>query len=134
MRAAPADVPAWSQIDAYNEDILNEERDRLRETSPFTILEYIKTSIEILMNMKMEEQEELATSKADKKQKAQTSGKAGGKKAREAATESRSEALAGQSEAEVENSVLSGDDAPSEYEQMLQKYEAEVRNHIKIEQ
>ena len=31
MRAVPADVPAWSQIDAYNEDILNEERDRLRE-------------------------------------------------------------------------------------------------------
>ena len=31
-------------------------------------------------------------------------------------------------------SVLSGSGAPSEYEQMLQKYEAEVRNHIKIEQ
>ena len=44
------------QIDAYNEDILAEERDRLRETNPFTILEYIKTSIEILMNMKIEEQ------------------------------------------------------------------------------
>lgn len=31
-------------------------------------------------------------------------------------------------------SAISGDDAPGEYEQMLQKYEAEVRNHIKIEQ
>ena len=30
--------------------------------------------------------------------------------------------------------VPSGDEAPSEYESMLQKYEAEVRNHIKIEQ
>ena len=29
---------------------------------------------------------------------------------------------------------MSGDEAPSEYESMLQKYEAEVRNHIKIEQ
>ena len=44
------------EIDAYNEEILAEERERLRETNPFTILEYIKTSIEILMNMKMEEQ------------------------------------------------------------------------------
>ena len=31
-------------------------------------------------------------------------------------------------------SFVSGDEAPSEYESMLQKYEAEVRNHIKIEQ
>ena len=31
-------------------------------------------------------------------------------------------------------SVLSGEGPPSDYEQMLQKYEAEVRNHIKIEQ
>ena len=33
-----------------------------------------------------------------------------------------------------ESSVISTDEAPSEYESMLQKYEAEVRNHIKIEQ
>jgi len=33
-----------------------------------------------------------------------------------------------------QESVVSGAGAPSEYEQMLQKYEAEVRNHIKIEQ
>ena len=31
-------------------------------------------------------------------------------------------------------SVISQDGPPSDYEQMLQKYEAEVRNHIKIEQ
>ena len=43
------------QIDAYDEDMLGEERERLRDTNSFTILEYIKTSIEILMNMKMEE-------------------------------------------------------------------------------
>ncbi len=35
---------------------------------------------------------------------------------------------------EETESALSGDEAPSEYESMLQKYEAEVRNHIKIEQ
>jgi hypothetical protein len=31
------------------------ERNKLRDVDSFTILDYIKTSIEILMNMKMEE-------------------------------------------------------------------------------
>jgi len=35
--------------------MLAKERQKLRDTDPFTVLEYIKTSIEILMNMKMEE-------------------------------------------------------------------------------
>ena len=46
------------QIDAYNEEVLQEERERLKDTNSFTILEYIKTSIEILMNMKMEEHQD----------------------------------------------------------------------------
>ena len=40
----------------------------------------------------------------------------------------------GDEPADESESVVSGDEAPSEYESMLQKYEAEVRNHIKIEQ
>lgn len=36
---------------------MNKERKRLKEVDHFTILDYIKTSIEILMNMKMEESE-----------------------------------------------------------------------------
>lgn len=35
--------------------MLSKERKRLKEIDHFTILDYIKTSIEILMNMKMEE-------------------------------------------------------------------------------
>lgn len=35
--------------------MLNKERKRLKDVGAFTILDYIKTSIEILMNMKMEE-------------------------------------------------------------------------------
>jgi hypothetical protein len=35
--------------------MLAKERKRLREVDSFTIIDYIKTSIEILMNMKMEE-------------------------------------------------------------------------------
>jgi len=35
--------------------MLQKERKRLKDVGSFTILDYIKTSIEILMNMKMEE-------------------------------------------------------------------------------
>lgn len=38
--------------------MLTKERKKLREVDPFTILDYVKTSIEILMNMKMEESDE----------------------------------------------------------------------------
>jgi len=38
--------------------MLQKERKKLRDTSAFTVLDYIKTSIEILMNMKMEEHDE----------------------------------------------------------------------------
>ena len=99
------------EIDAYNEEILLEERERLTDTSPFTILEYIKTSIEILMNMKMEEHQDQMEKNKKQKKKA---------KDKDGASETES--------------VISQDGPPSDYEQMLQKYEAEVRNHIKIEQ
>lgn len=35
--------------------MLSKERKRLRDIDSFTILDYVKTSIEILMNMKTEE-------------------------------------------------------------------------------
>ena len=47
--------------------MLSKERKKLRDVDSFTILDYIKTSIEILMNMKMEENE--LDNQKDKKQK-----------------------------------------------------------------
>lgn len=82
--------------------MLGKERKKLKDVDAFTILDYIKTSIEILMNMKMDESE---TAKPKK------------------------EPVLSDTE-----SLRSMDDPPKDYEQMLQKYEAEVRNHIKIEQ
>ena len=37
--------------------MLYKERKKLRDCDSFTVLDYVKTSIEILMNMKMEESE-----------------------------------------------------------------------------
>lgn len=38
-----------------DESLLNEERDRLRDVDSFVILEYIRNSFDILVNIKMEE-------------------------------------------------------------------------------
>ncbi len=46
------------QIKQMSELKLEEERDRLREVDSFTLLDYIRTSVEILMNLKIEEHEE----------------------------------------------------------------------------
>ena len=70
------------------------------------------------MNMKMEEQQELRENE-------------GGKKKKSKRKKEGDDLIAVENDSE---SVLSCQGAPSEYEQMLQKYEAEVRNHIKIEQ
>ena len=77
---------------------------------PFTVLDYVKTSIEILMNMKYEQSREDALENKQKKNK--------------------------KNDMDIDDSesVVSMDEPPQDYEKMLIKYEAEVRNHIKIEQ
>ena len=98
------------QIDAYNEDVLSEERERLRDTNPFTVLEYIKTSIEILMNMKMEEQQ-------DNKQESK---KQDDKRRNRNTRQSKQRSLRdGDDDNAEESSIVSGDEAPSEFESIL---------------
>ena len=43
------------EIDAYNKDKFEAEKQELKEVDGFTLIDYIKQSIEMLMNMKMEE-------------------------------------------------------------------------------
>ena len=43
------------EIDGYNEELFKEEKRQLREIDGFTLIDYIKSSIEVLMNMKVEE-------------------------------------------------------------------------------
>jgi hypothetical protein len=45
------------QIDNYNEDKLRDEREQLQDTDALVIIEYVKSSIEILLSLKLEEQE-----------------------------------------------------------------------------
>lgn len=43
------------EIDGYNEELFKEEKRQLREIDGFALIDYIKSSIEVLMNMKVEE-------------------------------------------------------------------------------
>lgn len=48
-------VRSKTEIEAYTEAQLQEERQNLYEAEPEAIIEYIRTSIEILMNLKVED-------------------------------------------------------------------------------
>ena len=47
------------EIDNYNEELFKDEKKELREIDGFALIDYIKQSIEVLMNMKVEEQDEM---------------------------------------------------------------------------
>ncbi len=44
-----------NQIEQFNNDLLIEEKEKLRKTNPTTIIDYIKNSIDILIDLKVEE-------------------------------------------------------------------------------
>lgn len=46
------------EIDNYNEDQFKKEKEQMKDVDGFTLIDYIKSSIEILMNMKIEENEQ----------------------------------------------------------------------------
>ncbi len=98
------------QISALNENTLEKEKARLIKVDPFLIIEYIKSSIEILMNLKIEEHDESDEEHPKKKKKS--------------ATHRSSMVSVGSTE--------SLEDPPKDYEIMIQKLEAEVRSHIRV--
>lgn len=93
---------------------LTDERSRLRNLSSLTILAYIKTKFEDLMQLRLEEEKDAGSGK----------NKHG---------PGRFDVNNGAT-SEFTSTFHSLDLPPEEYEQQLQDYEAEVRNHIKVEQ
>ncbi|CDW74118.1 UNKNOWN [Stylonychia lemnae] len=109
-------------IDNYNQDMLKEEKEQLKDIDPFIIIEYIKSSIEILLSLKLEEQErELKKGKQqpENKPRVATNFKSGD-------ASSIVDFFSDQSSCRIE--------PPQEYENQIQKLENDVRNHIRIEQ
>lgn len=48
-------IQAWIQIANFSDELMEEERERLFKVDSIEVLEYIKQSVEILMNMKGDE-------------------------------------------------------------------------------
>ena len=46
------------EIEVFTEEQFEREKEQMREIDGFTLIDYIKSSIEILMNMKIEENDE----------------------------------------------------------------------------
>ena len=111
----------YSQIDNFSENLFNKERQRLLNFDSLTVLDYIKTSIEILMQMKLDEQRnpEGGDKEAKLNKKPSLTSTTGLEKL---------------NETPLSSTIKSLDPPPKEYEAQLQLYESEVRNHIKCEQ
>ena len=45
-------VRSNEEISTYDESMFDKEKEKLREVSPHVVLDYIRSSIEILMNLK----------------------------------------------------------------------------------
>jgi hypothetical protein len=83
---------------------LDGEREYLKKLSPFVIIEYIKNSIEILINLKVEERLESEKNNIEK-----------------------NKILIGEdylNDKEIQNE--------NSYEILLRKHESDIRNHIKV--
>ena len=50
-------IRSTEELDKITDDILEEEKKKLDQVSGFQVLEYIRTSIEIIMNLKIEDLE-----------------------------------------------------------------------------
>lgn len=114
------------------------------EVDGFTLIDYIKSSIEILMNMKIEENDQKHLSKSPKK-KNTSPGKDGTQKpivkiddrtptSSIVDLQNKLDEIDSPISSASSSSINSVPIAHKEYEKSLRMLEAECRNHIKVEQ
>ena len=90
---------------SIDSDRVDEELSKLKDVETITLLEYLKSSIEILISLKLEEKETKV----------------------EHLLKERIKELANDGQVDLSKSSI-------EYEKIIQKLEAEVRNHISVQQ
>lgn len=110
-------IRSSDEIDKYDTIEFSRERDKLDLLSVSNIVEYIKASIEILMNMKLDESGR-KISDNDYRPSSRPYFKKDDKP----------------TEGHTNKSYASDFDPPKEYEKVIQKLEADIRNHIRVEQ
>lgn len=104
---------------------MREERRNLRDTDPFTIIEYIKSSIEILLSLKLEEKETELRTQFEKTIN---------KKKRRVDTEHFMDEQPSTASVVSNLTISSMPEPPKDYETVIQKLEGDVRTHIRIGQ
>jgi hypothetical protein len=114
-------IRSSDEIDKYNTEEFAKERARLDQLTLMNIIDYIKASIEILMNMKLDENEGM-TSGVNTSKEFKMNSKPYFKKGDKPKLN-----ISGTSKA-------SDFEPPKEYEKLIQKLEADVRTHIRVEQ
>jgi hypothetical protein len=115
-------VRSNDEINNYDEGMFEKEKAKLREVDPHTVLDYIKSSIEILMNLKSEEH---TVNKRKKKSKS---------KDRKLAFNEDSDIMSATSQSLCSTLEKFKEGPPKEYEEAIQKLEGDVRMHIRVEQ
>ena len=126
-------VRSSDEIDRFGQDQFKKERERLLKFDSMTILDYIKTSIEILMQIKDESNDN--NYKKDKDLTATNRANLRGLGIDNLPLSNMNTNRGGElNDTGLSSTFKSIDLPPKEYEQQLQQYEAEVRNHIKVEQ
>ena len=110
-------IRSSDEIDEYDTVKFQKEKDKLEQLELITIVEYIKSSIEILMNMKLDESEQKNSTKYRPSSRPYFK---------------RDDKPLFSSEAG--KSAISDYEPPKEYEKVIQKLEGDIRNHIRVEQ
>ncbi|CDW72573.1 UNKNOWN [Stylonychia lemnae] len=120
-------VRSNEEIVNLNDDQLEREQQKLLEVDTLSLIEYIKTSIEILLNLKMETSMSANNYSNNKKR---TSG---------------NNRINTDTSNQLDNSQLTNNsnytsttngqkEPPKAYEEIIQKLENDIRNHIRVEQ
>ena len=133
------------EIDNYTEEQFRIEKEQMKEVDGFTLIDYIKSSIEILMNMKIEENDggssvEIKDKKKIKGKKQKVNDDLGNNipkiddRTPTSSIMNLQKKLDQISSPESSVSESSIPAAHKEYEKILRQLESECRNHIKVEQ
>ena len=133
------------EIDNYTEEQFRIEKEQMKEVDGFTLIDYIKSSIEILMNMKIEENDggssvEIKDKKKIKGKKQKVNDDLGNNIPKiddRTPTSSIMDLQKKLDQISSPESSVSESSIPAahkEYEKILRQLESECRNHIKVEQ
>ncbi len=94
-----------NQIENFDQESFDKERESLKKKNPKSLIEYIKSSIEILINLKVEEK--INALKENREKSSQSNNK-------------------------FQSSNSEDDDDVNEYEKLLRQLESEIRTHIRV--